>query len=177
MSVTIETHVPERRRKAVTTVCCGCSCCCCCCLHTLGSLVGAAIAPGIGKGSPVAMVYYFDEDTGRQIPLDHKPGLSAVVMFWWVLCFLIFLCFTYGILTNSAKGETLLITGIIVLMVFPILQIASAVITVVVFAVWNRPDRAYQIWQLGRITLGVVLGTLLGIGVMALIGVGFGALK
>ena len=48
--VVIQKHTPERRRRAVTTLNCGCSCCCCCCLHTMGSLVGAAIAPTIGHG-------------------------------------------------------------------------------------------------------------------------------
>jgi MFS family permease len=26
----------------------GCSCCCCCCLHTIGGLIGAAVAPALG---------------------------------------------------------------------------------------------------------------------------------
>jgi hypothetical protein len=37
-------HPPERRRRSVTLAAHGCCCCCCCCLHSLGSLIGSAVA-------------------------------------------------------------------------------------------------------------------------------------
>ena len=174
--IAIEKHQPERRRKAVTTVNCGCSCCCCCCLHTLGSLVGAAVAPAIGSGSPMPITYYFDEETGQEMPLIRKPGFSAITIFWWILCFLIFLCFAFGIVA-SASGVSVMITGVLILMAFPLLQLASVIVTLIVFACWPRPDKFHQLQQLAKISLGVVLGTLVGVGAMAGIGALFGVLR
>lgn len=37
-------HPPERRRRGVILAAHGCCCCCCCCLHSLGSLIGSAVA-------------------------------------------------------------------------------------------------------------------------------------
>ncbi|HEX7896831.1 MAG TPA: hypothetical protein VF950_03675 [Planctomycetota bacterium] len=37
-------HPPERRRKSVTLAAHGCCCCCCCCLHSVGGLIGSAVA-------------------------------------------------------------------------------------------------------------------------------------
>lgn len=175
-AVTIQKHEPERRRKAVTTLHCGCTCCCCCCLHTVGSIVCAAIAPAMGKGNPLPLTYYYDDEAGIQIPLVKKPGFSAVTIFWWVLCFLIFLCFAYGILVEGGHGDSVLVTGVVVLLVFPGLQVVSAVITLIVFAVWPRYDKMYQLGQLGKLTGGVFVGAVLGILAMVGIGIGFSVL-
>ena len=167
--IVVEKHARERQRQPVTTVCCGC-CCCCCCLHTLGSLVGAAVAPALGSGSPMPMMHYYDEDIGMDVPVVRKPGLSAVTIFWWILCFLIFIIFAIGIVSNEGRGESVMVAGIILLLVFPGLQLASALITLIVFACWPRYDKYHQIKQLGKITGGVVIGTTAG--VLAMIGIG-----
>lgn len=169
-------HQPERRRQPVTTLHCGCCCCCCCCLHTLGSIVCAAVAPAIGRGAPMPLMYYYDEDTGEEFPLVKKPGFSAVTFFWWITCFLIFLGFAYGILEGRGEATALLITGVIVLLVFPGIQLIAAIITMIIFACWPRPDKMHQLAQLGKITLGVVLGTVIGIAIMVGLGVGFSVL-
>ena len=174
--VMIAKHQPERRRPPVTTAYCGC-CCCCCCLHTVGSLVGAAVAPALGSGSRMPMTHYYDEDVGIDISVVRKPGLSAVTIFWWILCLLIFIGFAIGIVENRGGGDTLIITGVIMLMVFPGLQLASAVITLIVFACWPRYDKFYQLKQLGKITAGIVVGTIAGILAMVGIGVLMGAFR
>jgi hypothetical protein len=51
-SITIVSHRPERRQvrprvPALAGPCC-CSCCCCC-LHTVGGIIGAALAPQLGR--------------------------------------------------------------------------------------------------------------------------------
>jgi len=168
--VVIQKHAPERRKKAVTTLHCGCTCCCCCCLHTLGSIVGAAVAPAIGSGARLPLTYYYDEEIGQNVPLIHKPGLSAVIFCWWLLALLTFVAFAIGIVID-ASGSSVLITGIIVLMVFPGLQLASVVLSVFVYLFWPRPDRWRQILQLAKITIGVVLGTVAGI--VAMVGIWF----
>jgi len=46
-----------------------------------------------------------------------------------------------------------------------------------VFFFWRRPDVIRQVKQLGRITAGVVLGTIAGILAMVAIGVALGAFR
>jgi hypothetical protein len=178
--VVIQKHAPERRRKAVTTLHCGCTCCCCCCLHTVGSIVCAAVAPALGKGGPMPLTHYYDDEDGIQIPSIKRPGFSAVTIFWWVTCFLIFLCFAYGILQEGGGGgggENILITGVVVLLILPGLQLFSAAITLFVFLCWPRYDKSYQMGQIGKISAGVVIGSLLGILAMTVIGFGLAALS
>jgi hypothetical protein len=172
----IQKHTPERRRQSVTALHCGCCCCCCCCLHTIGSIVGAAVAPAIGRGERMPITYFYDEISGEEVPLIKKPGLSSVTVFWWLTCLLIFLGFAYGIVEGRAQGEALLVTGIIVLLVFPGLQVVSAFFTVLIYAVWPRPDKYHQLIHLGKIVIGIFLGGVLGIIVMVVIGVGFSLL-
>lgn len=174
--VVISKHEPERRRRAVTTLHCGCCCCCCCCLHTVGSIVGAAIAPALGKGGVMPLTHYYDDEAGIEIPIIQKPSFSGVTIFWWITCILIFLCFAYGLLHDGRGGENALITGILVLLLFPGLQLVSAFLTVIVLACWPRYDKMYQMGQVGKITAGVVAGCILGILAMVGIGVGFALL-
>ncbi|MSQ93166.1 MAG: hypothetical protein EXR98_01270 [Gemmataceae bacterium] len=169
--VSIKMHAPERRRKTTTVMCCGCSCCCCCCLHTLGSIVAAAVAPALGRGQAMQMIYYYDEETGEEMPLVRKPGLSAVVVFWWMLCFLLFLGFAYAILAAQGNTSYLMVAAVIIAMAFPLIQLASAFFTAIVFACWPRPDKGYQLKQLAKITGGVVAGSIVGI--VAMVGLGF----
>jgi hypothetical protein len=169
--VIITKHEPERRRKSVTTLHCGCTCCCCCCLHTIGSIVAAAVAPGIGSGSSMPLIHYYDDETGIQVPSIKKPGMSSVTVFWWLTSFLVFVCFVFGILQENGT-EAALVTGIIVALVFPGIQLVSAFITLIVYATWPRYDRAYQLGQLGKICGGVVIGSIVGI--LAMVAIGFG---
>ena len=128
----------------------------------------------------MALTYYYDDETGETLPSIENvrtPGFGAVTVFWWVTCFLIFLGFLGTILTNPSEGASLLITGVVVLLVFPAIQLASAFFTLIIFALWPRADKFYQMKQLGKITAGVVIGSLLGIAVMAGIAALFGAFR
>ncbi len=53
--ITLHAHPPERRRPRSVVAASGCCCCCCCCLHTLGGLVGAAVA---SRDNPAAGTYW-----------------------------------------------------------------------------------------------------------------------
>ncbi|HZZ80941.1 MAG TPA: hypothetical protein VFE62_20735 [Gemmataceae bacterium] len=174
--IVLQKHEPERRRKAVTTLHCGCTCCCCCCLHTIGSIVGAAVAPAIGSGEPLPLTYYYDDEIGADVPLIRKPSFSSVTMFWWLTCVLIFGCFAFGIISERGSSESVLITAVIVLLIFPGLQLISAVLTLFVYLIWPRYDKFQQIAKVGKILGGVVLGALAGTLVMAAIGFGFSLL-
>jgi hypothetical protein len=172
----IEKHAPERRKKAVTTLHCGCTCCCCCCLHTIGSIIGAAVAPAFSSGSRMPITYYYDEETGKEYPLIKKPGLSSVTFFWWLTSFFVFLSFAAGIVM-SATGESVLITAVLVLLGFPVLQLASAIITIVVYACWPRYDKSRQLKHLAKITGGIALGSIVGGLIMVGIAFVFGAFR
>ena len=120
------------------------------------------MAPALGRRLPNPITYYEDEETGQPVRQLRKPGLSAVTLFWWILCLLIFLGFAYGIMTDRG-GEGMVTAALVLMMVFPLLQLAAASITLFVFFFWRRPDVIRQVKQLGRITAGVVLGTIAGI--------------
>lgn len=172
--IAVRKHEPERRRStSITTLACGCCCCCCCCLHSVGSLIGAAIAPTIGRGR-MAIYYYYDEETGEAVPHVAKAGVSAVALFWWLLLGLV----VFGFFASAFSGPTGLIVGaVIIAMVLPALQLLSALVTAIVVATSTRYDKMYQFKQLGKMTLGVILGTVLGILVMVGIGVALSGMR
>src|SRR5262245_16517565 len=83
-SVTIIAHPAERRSRrpsipAQAGHCC--CCCCCCCLHSLGAVIGAAVAPNLGGGSGprsyLPLMHYWDEvdDPGAWAP--HQEAVTA----------------------------------------------------------------------------------------------------
>ena len=69
----------------------------------------------------------------------------------------------------------LVLSGLIIrLLGLPGRQLAGAFVTVLILTVSNRPDTNYQLRQLGKIVLGVVVGT---VGGLLLMGCGVAALK
>ncbi len=168
-------HDPERRRRpAVAVLHCGCSCCCCCCcLHALGGLLGAAVAPAIGPKSRLPITYYYDEDVQANVPSVRRPGPPAVLVFWWVFMALCALALPLSavLMYQSGPAFGLIVSVILLLLALPLVQLVSVVIALVLVALIPRPDKGYQLLQLGKITLGVIAGSLLGILAMFIIGV------
>jgi hypothetical protein len=114
--------------------------------------------------------YYYDEEFEIDVPDIAKPGVSAVRVFWLLTLATVLL----GVLIASRMpeaGNTILGGLFILLMVFPAVQLGTALITVIWLAVSSRPDKSFQLWQLGKITLGLFAGTVAGILVMVVIGV------
>jgi hypothetical protein len=200
-TATIECHPPERRRRTEIRMCHGSCCCCCCCLHTVGGIVGAAVAPKRGGPSTawshLSLIEYWDEEyepgptngakvdpeaitektpasPGRPIiragavPDIAKSGVSAVKVFWLLSLTATIL----GALIGITQGANGFVVGLVILaLVFPAIQLGCAIITAVWIAFSSRPDQSFQKAQVGRITLGLVLGTIGGILVMVGIGV------
>jgi hypothetical protein len=210
-TLTIECHPPERRRRVEARMCCGSCCCCCCCLHTLGGIIGAAIAPKLGSQSSawshLSLIEYWDEEDHKPAPATgtavedeaitaNKPnsseksavprqpmpdiaktGVSGVKMYWFVT--LICVCASFVYITTLAPeaggggGAPLFaprIAGLLILALgFPAIQLVSAIITAIWLALSRRPDRSFQLVQLGKITLGLILGTVAGI--VAMVGI------
>jgi len=206
-------HPPERRhcRSSIPAQAGhGCTCCCCCCLHALGGVIGAAVAPNLGRGntteprSYLPLTTYWEETyepaawapsagdphavsrgrdavtaqgrfsprtPGNALPASkadsdialHRSGPSGVKIFWWTLLVLV----VGGLLLSVLSGrEGLIVGGIIIALILPILQLGAAMVAVVVVAVAGGSTRRYQLWQLAKLVLGVVVGSGLGILIM-----------
>jgi hypothetical protein len=219
-TLVIECHPPERRRRTEVRICHGSCCCCCCCLHTIGGIVGAAVAPALGSRSSAwshaSLIDYWDEEdhplgrapvpeAGQEAIIkrtitDYPPpvapgqeaistqaprtprhselaagavpniamtGVSAVKVYW----LLSLTALIVGVLISPAWAgrwsiEVPIISLIILLLVFPAVQLVCALITLSWLALSSRPDRSFQMKQLGKMTLGLFLGTVAGILVM-----------
>jgi hypothetical protein len=151
--VRLVVHPPERQRqRAGVPVQAGdcCSCCCCCCLHSLGSLIGAVAA---GR-EPV-------RDTSTP-----PSAVSAASIFWWTVLVLILIATVLGL-------PFMVVGGLFVsLMALPLVQLLASLVTLLILVGSTRPDRDLQLKQLGKITLGVVIGTFFGglaLGVLLLV--------
>jgi hypothetical protein len=164
---TITSHPPERRRRTEIRMCHGC-CCCCCCLHTVGGIIGAGIAPAFGKNNRMPITYYYDEEDGVALPNIAKAGVSAVKVFW----LLSLVAALLGALIGAALGREGFGVGLVILaLVFPAVQLGSALITLAWMALSFRSDKSFQLWQIGKIILGLVVGAVVGVLAMVAFGV------
>ena len=166
-------HPPERYRRSGVPAQAGGCCCCCCCLHSLGGLIGAAVSLHLGGGPAYrtdAAVEEYDDgfDQPRSVvastarPDESHGRFTANSLFWQSFLFLMFLAMVVG----TISSQSLFGPAIIILMLMPLLQLASAAIALFALAVSSRTDRGYQLRCLGRLTLGTIVGSLLGLGVM-----------
>jgi tetrahydromethanopterin S-methyltransferase subunit B len=183
VNVVIVAHPPERRRQrsgapAQAGQCC---CCCCCCLHTLGGLIGSAVAPTVGAArrseaqrSAEAADYADDYWDPRRTPPPgpERAGLSAVALYWLTTAALCVIGTSIAALLAAAgDGSELVVWGFLLLMFFPALQLIAAIPPAGYFLFTRRPDRGFEFMQLARILIGLVVGTMIGIAIMALIGI------
>ena len=97
-----------------------------------------------------------------------RTGVSAVKVFW----LLSLAASVLGALYGFTLGRDGFIIGLVLLLlVFPALQLVCAIIVGIGFACTSRPDKWFQLKQLGKLTLGLFLGTVAGIVAMVVIGV------
>jgi hypothetical protein len=181
----VSAHPPERRRVTTVTLPCGCCCCCCCCLHTIGGLIGAGLASGIAGATERPRYpdyYYHPEDyPGLVLPPRRSPTLSAVAIYWITFAGLTTLtavlsCMGYGggptrMGSMEGAGAALLILAIFL----PAVQLAASVLAIILAAVTDLPNAGARVWAVGKITLGMVLGTAVGMGIMVVLYVGLTA--
>lgn len=150
---TLHAHRPERgaRRQDAVMLCCGC-CCCCCCLHSVGSLVGAAVASGADKTA-----------------LDHRT--SAAPLYWLLLAVGGILAAVFGgpllgAHSDASAGVWILALGL------PAIQLGVSVVAALIIAVVpTYPDKGAYLASLAKITGGAIAGTVLGI-VLMVVGCG-----
>lgn len=167
VAVKVTAQPSERRQgqgQSATMLCCGCCCCCCCCLHTVGGIIGAAVA---GKSE-------FDADRGEYG--EYTP--SAAKFYWPIMAvcsvLAVVCCGFHYDHVYSHPGQNLLVGGFLLLLGLPVVQlVASAVSALVITCAAHPEERGDYLWSLGKITLGSVAGTVGGVAVMAVMCVPF----
>jgi hypothetical protein len=139
-SVQFEKHQPERRRGIGGRVFCGGGCCCCsCCLHTLGGLIGVAIAVGNS---------------------DSRDDDRVIARYWAVLAVLTIL-FIFASLASGSLGF------LAILLYLPLLQLVASILTCILVRASNTfPDKKTSLRTVGRITLWAFFGALAGLIIM-----------
>lgn len=167
--VQLERHPPERRRRPVMTLNAGCTCCCCCCcLHTVGSLLGAAIAPALrSKGEMPA-------DEGPPMPPLHRYFFSGAAIYWWVLSALILIIAVWVLAYYPNDNGSLAIAGVLLSIFMPFVQFVATVVAYLIIE-FGLPARQQDgaIAQLAKIFYGTLLGGLIGLAAMIVLGGGF----
>ena len=159
-AITLRAHPPERRRRSVLVASPSCCCCCCCCLHSIGGLAGAAVG-SISPRAPWSAFAYW-------------VALLALTMLTILAGPL------YVVFEGNAPQDPLEVIGdgmggalCLLIMLLPAVQLAASAVAGLVVAV--APGRAFgedkgaSLVAIGKITAGMIFGTLVGIGVMYLL--------
>jgi hypothetical protein len=105
--------------------------------------------------------------------VEDVPGLSGAGLYWLVLGAL---AVVTPVALSFAFPESALVIAILAVLGLPLLQFATSVLCAIVLALWQRPDQASQLGQVGKITLGTLIGSVLGLLAMAALGVAFSLL-
>lgn len=132
----------------------GCCSCCCCCFHTLGGLIGAAIAKPRPVPAPEAPIATIEG-------APTTPKYTAWREYW--LAFLIASIITMMILGFYLdSGDKALGMLLFYGMVTPLVQLGGSLIALGMMLSSNRPGRSERLWHLGKITLYSTIGAGLG---------------
>jgi hypothetical protein len=170
LPISIIAHPPERgRSRSLAPAQAGASCCCCCCcLHSVGAVIGAAIAPIYGR-RPAKPTQEEEDyaDFPRALAGGSENRMSAVSLFWLsnlalAGLFVVGSGIIAGVNGNADFAANLFMAGLGLVMLLPALLLVAAAVAGFILAVSSRPDKMYQIGRLGRITLGTVIGTVAG---------------
>lgn len=164
--IQVEKHPPERRHRKVVTAHCGCCCTCCCCLHSVGGLVGAGLGsvpvPALDEG-----YYIEDPDNPGQYKLIRVPGQKtgrSVVGLYWVI---------FGILCGMASLAPVGGFGLgffLAIIFLPGIQLVASFAALIAIAFRGGSKAEYQ--QIGKITLGTIIGSVIGFGIMYVLAAG-----
>lgn len=178
-AILLRSHPPERLLRSLArgevAACCGC-CCCCCCLHSLGGLAGAvagtfypADAPASQGRKEAPPAGLRDDELDRPVavmPAGPRPVVTRI--FWGASAALAVVTIVVpGVMQvegGPAVGIALLIFGL------PLLLLAGSVVAAMVVAGMADPTEKSREWKrLGWITLGTIVGTLIGVGMLWLL--------
>ncbi len=170
-AITVRAHAPERlvRSLAKGHIACGCCCCCCCCLHTIGSVAGAIVGSHYPPSAPseketFAAKLRDDELDGIAYAASVRPSVKPRYWLWTLV-----VAALVTVVTVAMQGLAgFPIALFILVMAFPFVQMGASLLCALEIAI--RPDmQRTVVWKrLGWITLGVIIGGLLGFLVMYL---------
>jgi hypothetical protein len=177
--IDLHVHPPERRRARTVALPCGC-CCCCCCLHSIGGLIGALIGtfiPGRRPPEPYPPPGYYGEQYVPPPVPRRSSALPAAGLYWIILAMLTMLVFLVSCVgyAHELAGPGIFDgvgAGLLILAIFlPGVQIVASLIAMLAAALTDTQNAAARLWTIGKITLGTLLGTGVGIGIMFLFAV------
>lgn len=167
-------HPAERgERLPQNVVLYSCCCCCCCCLHTLGAAIGAAGAGNFRVES--------DElnPTGVRYPSCqgvYWGSLLSTILISAVVTF----AFSFMQWQQSVRGvravmealeEGPIVIGLTLVLLGPLWLLGASALTAVRISLWrDLPEKGAYYRQLARITVRMIFGALVGIGVMFALG-------
>ena len=160
----IQQHPPERgERKKKYVVLYSCCCCCCCCLHTLGGAIGAVVA---GNYAPEPDEW--DETPNRP---THLP--NSQWMFWSsFLAASVIGTLIAGLLNTNQLEQSIVIIGLSIVILGPVWMLAACGLSALQIAFrTDLPSKTGYWKQLGKITGGMLAGSVIGVLAMILIGV------
>ena len=160
----IQAHPPERgERQKKYVVLYSCCCCCCCCLHTLGGAIGAVV---VGNYCP-------EPDEWDETPQAAKRLPSSQWMFWGSFLFACLAGTIIAVLANSSQiEEALIVIGLSIVILGPFWFLAASGLSALQIALRKDLPSKKGYWrQLGKITGGMLAGTVIGVLAMVLIGV------
>jgi hypothetical protein len=120
--------------------------------------------------------YLYEGEEGELVlPPRRSYALSPAALYWIILAVLVnvtfLLCFL-GYTTEPFDPGRLegLGAAVLILAIFlPAVQLVASVIAMLVAGLTDRPNAAARIWAVGKITLGTLIGTAIGIGIMFVI--------
>ncbi len=157
MGIRIERVAPERTASMpVAAAAGGCCSCCCCCFHTLGGLIGAALAKPPKVVEPEAPVATIDG-------APTTPKYTAWKEYW--TAFLIASLLTImglGFYITDSGSDRLLAMVVFYGITTPLVQLGASLIALGMILSSKRPGRSERLRHLGKITLYTVIGAGLG---------------
>ena len=171
--VSLTVHPPERRRRrsvVVASGCC-CSCCCSCCLHSLGGLIGAmrcSHPEDASSGRSVSRGSVANAVAGEASPGSDEMGfrvarILGVRIYWLSTLVVAVLVLLFAPIISGGGGDDVILGAVVLVVAMPAVQLAAAIVAVVVaFAVPNN-FRVATLNQIGLMTLGVIVGAIVGL--------------
>ena len=168
----VEAHPPERgARPTQPVILYSCCCCCCCCLHTIGGVIGAAVAGARTNCRADDICAPGMDDSAS--PSSHLP--SSQGLYWFSVLTAIVLSWIVATLTGLTPSQgnplgSLFMIGIGLILIGPAWLLGGTVVMAIrlLFNEKLRQDGRY--WRsLGLITVSGAGGTVAGLLLMFLI--------
>lgn len=143
--------------------------------------MGAAIAPAFGSNrGPIhsryrllVEEYEFDDDAPKTAASSSQfrrsQGISGVALYWLLLLAFVGGALILGLLSarGNLGGVGMAVLGLA--LGLPVLQLLASFIVALVLVAMVRDDKKFQLLQVGKITLGTVAGT--GLGILTMVGI------